>query len=168
MVIAVPTSARPDANSSDVFKGSSWILHERARKHHWSGIGSLSIKCFFSGRAQYKVGCGHHAVDDSSYLVLNEGQRYEIEIDSRQPVESFCLFFAPGLVTEVQRSLSCRPEVLLDNPEAEQVRPVRFFEKNYTHDDVLSPAIQGLRSTHTNEEGGKIAERFHWIVERLL
>jgi AraC family transcriptional regulator len=168
MVIAVPTSARPGENSSDPFKASSWILHERARQHYWTGIGSLSIKCFFSGRAQYKVGCGHHAVDESSYLVLNEGQHYEIEIDSRQPVESFCLFFARGLVAEVQRSLSCRPEVLLDNPETEKVRPVRFFEKNYSHDDVLSPAIRRLRETYTSEEGGKIAEQFHWIVERLL
>src|SRR4051794_4831143 len=130
MVVAVPTSARPAAKGADVLNGSSWILHERARKHYWSGIGPLSIKCFFSGRAQYKVGCGFHAVDESSYLGLNEGQRYKLEIAGREPVESFCLFFGPGLVGEVLRNLSSRSQQMLDDPESRPEKPVRFFERN--------------------------------------
>ena len=110
--------------------GQSWILHERAQQHYWKGKGQLSIKTFLGGRAQYKVGCAYHAVDDSSYLVLNEGQEYEIEINSRHAVESFCLFLAPGLADEVQQSLAARPERLLDNAGCEDAGPVRFFEKN--------------------------------------
>jgi hypothetical protein len=53
---------------------------------------------------------GHHAVDESSYLVLNHGQTYSINIESRQPVESFCLFFAEGFAEDVQRTLSRPPE----------------------------------------------------------
>src|SRR4051812_47558752 len=168
MVVAVPTSARPAAKGSDALTASSWILHERARKHYWSGIGALSIKCFFSGRAQYKVGCGYHAVDQSSYLVLNEGQRYEIEIDSRQPVESFCLFFAPEFASDVQRSLSTRAQRLLDDPERQSGTPVRFFEKNYAHDELLSPSIWRLRRSYAKQERGALAEQFHRIIERLL
>src|SRR4051812_29989418 len=148
MVVAVPTSARPAAKGSDALSASSWILHERARKHYWSGIGALSIKCFFSGRAHYKVGCGHHSVDEFSYLVLNEGQRYEIEIDAREPVESFCLFFGPGLVGEVQRDLSSPSRQILDDPEFRPEQPVRFFERNYVHDGVLSPVIRRLRQIY--------------------
>jgi AraC family transcriptional regulator len=168
MVVAVPTAAKSGVKDAAAFGGSSWILHERARRHHWNGVGSLSIKSFFSGRAQYKVGCGYHAVDQSSYLVLNEGQRYEIEIDSRQPVESFCLFFAPEFASDVQRSLSTRAQRLLDDPERQSGTPVRFFEKNYAHDELLSPSIWRLRRSYAKQERGALAEQFHGILERLL
>src|SRR5258705_3390378 len=82
-----------------------WILHARAKEYHWEGSGLLSIKTFFGGRAHYRVGPAHHAVDDASYLVLNQGQNYAIDIESRQPVESFCLFFDAGLVYDVQRAI---------------------------------------------------------------
>ncbi|MBA3357135.1 MAG: helix-turn-helix transcriptional regulator [Pyrinomonadaceae bacterium] len=51
------------------------ILHERGFKHRWQGVGPLSIKCFFRGQAFYDIEVGRYAVDDSSHLVLNEGQR---------------------------------------------------------------------------------------------
>jgi|ERR1043166_6779725 AraC-like DNA-binding protein len=148
--------------------GQSWILHERAREHYWKGKGQLSIKTFFGGRTQYRVGCGCHVVDDSSYLVLNEGQDYEIEINSRPAVESFCLFLAPGLAEEVQQSLAARAERLLDHAGCDEAKPVRFFEKNYRHDAVLSPALCRLRKTFATQERGLLAEEIHGIVERLL
>jgi hypothetical protein len=85
-------------------------------------VGQLSIKSFFGGRAHYRVGRAYHAVDASSYLILNEGQTYAIEIQSREPVESFCLFFAPGFVEETRRSLSCKTLSLLDEPASETER----------------------------------------------
>ena len=128
----------------------------------------MSIKTFFGGRAQYKVGNGCHAVDEASYLVLNEGQTYAIDIESRQPVESFCLFFAPGFVEEVRRSLLAGPGRLLDQPEGAETVPVRFFEKNYAHDDVLSPALLRLRAGCRGRDTGWIEDQLHDIAERLL
>jgi len=145
-----------------------WILHDRARRYYWRGTGTLSIKAFFGGRAHYQVGCGHHAVDESSYLVLNEGQTYAISIESRQPVESFCLFFAPGFAAEVQRSLSVKEERLLDEPKAGTATPIRFFEKNYAHDRLLSPALLRLRDRCATQEKGRLLEELHEIAERLL
>jgi len=114
------------------------------------------------------VGCGHHAVDERSYLVLNEGQSYSIDIESRQPVESFCVFFAPGFVEEVQRNLSLKPERLVDEPAGRDGPPVRFFEKNYPHDRTLSPALRRLRRAYATEESGERMEALHDIAERLL
>jgi AraC family transcriptional regulator len=160
MTISVPTGASPGRGC--------WILHERARDYYWQGAGQLSIKTFAGGRAHYQVGCGRHAVDEASYLVLNEGQTYSIDIESRQPVESFCLFFAPGFIEEVQQSLSLKPGRLLDQPVGMRGAPVRFFEKNYLHDRVLSPALRSLRMGHAQQESGALAETFHDIAERLL
>src|SRR5258708_21063411 len=126
--------------------GHCYILQETAREHHWHGMGLLSIKAFAGGRAHYDVGCGHYAVDDASYLVLNEGQPYTINIESARPVVSFCLFFACGFVEEVQRSLALPTEQLLDSPGGGGGAPVKFFEKNYPHDQVISPALFRLRA----------------------
>ncbi len=107
-------------------------------------------------------------MDDSSYLVLNEGQNYEINIESRQPVESFCIFFAPGFAEDVQRGLSEKAENLLDEPHSTVIAPIRFFERNYTHDLILSPALFRLRRNYKSHENGWLVEQLHSVVERLL
>jgi len=145
-----------------------WVLHARAREYHWQGSGQLSIKTFFGGRAHYRVGAGHHAVDESSYLVLNDGQSYAITIESPQPVESFSLFFDAGFAEDVQRTLSQKPEDILDEPDSNRIAPIRFFERNYSHDRILSPALFRLRTDYRNRERGWLVERLHLIVERLL
>jgi AraC family transcriptional regulator len=162
-------SKQPVAKESNRIKpGDCWILHAQAREYHWEGSGQLSIKTFLGGRAQYRVGSSHHAVDESSYLVLNHGQTYSINIESRQPVESFCLFFADGFAEDVQRTLSQRPEDLLDEPDGNEIAPIHFFEKNYAHDQILSPVLFRLRSEYQNRERGWLVEQLHTVVERLL
>lgn len=99
------------------FDPSNHILHARSRRHYWAGAGPLSVKSFAGGKAYYRVSRGHYAVDERSYLLLNHGQHYEIEVDSETPVESFCLFFRQGFAEEVYRSLIAGSERLLDDPE---------------------------------------------------
>ncbi len=149
--------------------GGTFILHETARRHFWRGAGPLSIKCFFGGRALYEVGAGRHAVDDRSYLVLNHGQEYAVTIDSPEPLESFCLFFEDGFAERVRLSLTSPAEALLDDP-GRRGAPLRFFEKTYRHDDVVSPLLLRLRGALASRrnEPGWLGERLHAVVERLL
>jgi len=130
----------------------------------------LSIKAFFGGRAQYDVGRGHYAVDDQTYLLLNDRQPYRIALDSARPVESFCVFFARGLAEEVQRSVTTPSERLLDSPAAADEPALRFFDGNYRHDDLLSPALLRLRSAYGRRQGEAnwLTEQLHGLVERLL
>lgn len=147
----------------------SHILHESGRRHFWQGAGALSIKSFTGGRALYDVGGGRFAVDDRSYLVLNEGQTYSITVDSRSPMESFCIFFGRGLAEEVERSLLAQPGTLLDDPSG--VSPaVRFFERTYPHDEMLSPALFRLREAlaRGRHDPAWLEERLHDLLERLL
>ncbi|MDQ2714386.1 MAG: AraC family transcriptional regulator [Chloroflexota bacterium] len=148
----------------------SYILHEKTRQYHWEGQAPLSIKAFFSGQALYSVGSGYYAVDDASYLLVNHDQPYAITIEADTAVESFCLFFEPGFAEEVYRSLSTRPDTLLDEPERLDCAPLHFFERTYRHDDLLSPALFQLRAAldHGIQEQAWLDEQAHDLMRRLL
>lgn len=148
---------------------SGSILHERARFYHWQGQHNLSIKTFWGGRAHYAVDRGTYAVDDESYLILNQDQSYAITIASDRMVESFCVFFAPHLAESIQHSLTEAAEVLLDTPGGVSA-PVRFFERTYPHDAVISPTLRHMhvRLGRGNPEPGWLDEQFHLLMEQLL
>jgi AraC-like DNA-binding protein len=147
----------------------SFILHERSRDYYWEGAGPLSIKSFYNGRALYRTGGGHAAVDDQNYLLLNAGQPYSITIEAEQPVESLCVFFAPGFAERVQRDLASPPESLLDDPAA-PAAPLAFYDRTYPHDETLSPALRALRAAlpQRGAEPGWRDEQYHRLMQRLL
>jgi AraC-like DNA-binding protein len=147
--------------------GPDWrILHAVARRHSWEGEGWLSIKTFRGGRAHYSVGAAHHAVDDDSYLILNHGRKYSIEIDLPNPLESFCVFLAPHLAADVFQTCANSHARLLDgNPNSS---PVDFFEKKYSHDNTVSPLMRRLQKSHRACERGKLEEQIHRLAFALL
>lgn len=148
----------------------SFVLHERARQYVWQGVGSLSIKAFFSGRAHYDVGHGAYAVDGERYLLLNEGQPYTISIDADQPVESFCVFFAPGLAEQVYHSLTADQDTLLANPGPSPSARVAFYERTYPHDEYVAPMLLRLRRdlALAPRDANWLDERLHTLMGRLL
>jgi AraC family transcriptional regulator len=140
------------------------ILHERARQHHWQGAGWLSIKTFRNGSAHYAINRARYDVSDDSYLVLNRGQEYRIDIEQRAPIESFCLFFAPGFIEQIlisrQNNLSEAPAPTRDT--------FQFFERTHGHDAILSPALRRLQQNWKRADPGWIEEQIHFIAEKLL
>jgi AraC-like DNA-binding protein len=147
-----------------------YILHEYAQQYYGAGAGYLSIKSFRHGAAHYTLGQRRYVVDHSTYLVLNHGQNYAIDIDSNRMVESFCLFFAPGFAEDVYRSLATSPDRLLDDPFASAENPVSFVERTYPHDTLVSPALAQLRVDYAQFalESGWLIEQFYTIIQRLL
>jgi AraC-like DNA-binding protein len=146
-------------------------LYERGyHQYHWQGEGWLSIKSFLGGTAFYNAGQGYFAVDDNHYLVLNQAQRYSINIESDTPVDSFCVFFEAGLSQDVYRSLTSSHSVLLDQPDAGRHRAINFFEKTYPNDDVLTPSLGRLKQTLTRMKPGHewMHEQLCGLMERLL
>jgi AraC family transcriptional regulator len=120
------------------------ILRGRNTDYHWSGEQPLSIKTFTQGRALYTIDGAYFAVDDASYLIVNAGQGYTIDIAAERPVTSFCLFFAPSLVSDVWHTMQSGDSCLLD--EATQpLAEIHFYERAYRHDHLASPAIMRLR-----------------------
>jgi AraC-like DNA-binding protein len=151
-------------------KSANFVLHEKARYYHWRGSGLLSIKSFYNGRAFYNIGKGAFLVDDLSYLILNHEQEYEIFIDSESEVTSFCVFFADGFAEDVGRNFLEAPESLLDNPVRQDLAPLSFFQRTYSHDLLLSPLLKHIRDTdmlHKNDPGW-LEEQFHMLMQKLL
>src|SRR5882762_1498730 len=94
------------------------ILRATARQHHVRDFpGPLSIKTVVRGSARWKTEAGEFCIDESSLLVLNRREPYSLNIDSRQPVSTLCVFFEDGLVESVRRGMVAPPEKLIDEPE---------------------------------------------------
>src|SRR6185503_15736930 len=86
------------------------------RHHGYAANPLLSIKCMFNGRAVYNAGRLRFAVDETGYLILNDGQAYEIEIDSPTRVESFVVYFPREWAVDTLRGLVTPSDKLLDAP----------------------------------------------------
>lgn len=132
--------------------------------------GPLGIKCCLNGREVYEVGSERYVVDATSYLVLNEGQRYASAMQGRKPVDSFCIWFRPSFAEQVLGGLVTPSDRLLDEPGMASRQPVQFYERVYPHDDVVSPRLDCVRRTIEAGKGnpGWLEEQFHFLLEDLL
>jgi AraC family transcriptional regulator len=131
--------------------------------------GWLSIKSASNGQELYNIDRQRLAVDDASYLILNEGQSYASEIDAGTPVESFAVFFDPSFAADVLRSLVTSSDQLLDVPQ-DFSQPVTFFQQLYGEDDCITPVLTRLRQEIADGtvSQGWLEEQFHLLLERLI
>ena len=104
----------------------------------------LSIKMALGGAERYFVDGRSVAVDDDSYLVLNDGRCYGSLIQSEREVESFSIFFRPGLLDEAMCAMTASSEHVVDNclpvPAA-----VEFPEQLCPHDTSVTPVMRFIR-----------------------
>ena len=102
----------------------------------------LSIKAAWGGREYYYVDGRRLAVDDETYVILNDGRTYASTLRASVPVISFAIFFRPGMAEEVARALISRQELLLDSPEDTLGRPPEFSEHIRPHDRQIAPVLR--------------------------
>src|SRR5207302_1126411 len=123
----------------------------------------------FGGQEGYEFEGGRYRVDDSSFLILNHGQRYTSAIDAMNTVESFCIWFRPRFAERVLASLRTPSDRLLDDPATLTGR-MTFFERIRPHDELVSPVLHRIRAAA--HEGWIheqwLDEQFHLLMERLL
>lgn len=86
--------------------------------------GPLSVKSVIEGEAIWRTARSRHRVGPGTALVINHGEPYSMEIDSRSPVETFCLFFRAGFVEDAAHVARNSTEALLNDPWG--TRPVEF------------------------------------------
>ncbi|MGD6960623.1 helix-turn-helix domain-containing protein [Fictibacillus phosphorivorans] len=147
---------------------SNYILHAKSAQFHWDGTGLLSIKTFSNGRAHYKTNRGYFAVEEGSYLLLNQGP-YTLTIEEHKDVESFCVFFQEDFANDVFRNLSDTSRQLLDNPFSNHTS-ASFFEKTYEQSQVLTQQMNLLKHM-TNQyplDSNMLDEQFHSIMTTLF
>jgi AraC-like DNA-binding protein len=124
------------------------VLHARARRHQVEGYaGPLSIKTVLAGQVAWIVNARELIVDRSSFLILSVGEKYSMNIAAQEPVETCCVFFAPGFVERVALDAMSPLEPSLDMP------------------DRVAPALPYLSVLHRDHERALIG-RVHSLAPR--
>jgi AraC family transcriptional regulator len=127
--------------------GEHFVLRARGRKHHVRDFaGPLSIKTVIDGRVGWKTGGQEVLVDECSFLVLNDGEPYSMEIDVRVPVRTCCVFFRQGFVEQVFRSMVCSDEGLLDQPEL-NTEGIPFLSRLHFRDERVMPRMMAIAAS---------------------
>ncbi|MBV8782848.1 MAG: helix-turn-helix transcriptional regulator [Gammaproteobacteria bacterium] len=122
----------------------------------------LSIKAAWGGSEDYFIDGRRVAVNDDSFIILNDGRTYASSLKSRAPVTSFAIFFRPGMAEEVQSAHALGPERLLDAPQEAERGSAEFSERLRPHDRFITPV---LRFIHRQIEAGLSDEQ--WLEEQL-
>jgi AraC family transcriptional regulator len=121
------------------------------------------------GREDYFVDNRRLAVEDDNYLVLNEGRTYGSAIVSRTPVESFTLFFRPGLLQEIYSAVRAAPNKWLEHAPAGSNR-LELSEHLRAPDEYVLPALKRIRHGVLHGATGSewLEDQFAIVAERLL
>ena len=94
------------------------VLQARARSHRVESYsGPLSIKTVLAGQVAWIIRGRELVVDRSSFLIVSEGETYSMNIAEAKPVETCCVFFAPGFVESVALDATSPVERGLDLPD---------------------------------------------------
>jgi AraC-like DNA-binding protein len=92
------------------------VLHGEARKHKVIAFaGPLSIKTVVRGAVSWIVDNREFLVDPSSFLVLGDGEKYDMDVDVPTPVETACIFFRTGFVESIAQDATTPVKASLDN-----------------------------------------------------
>jgi AraC-like DNA-binding protein len=133
--------------------------------------GCLSVKTVVSGTAVWETENRRFAVNEDSWLILNDRQRYTITIDSLRPVTTFCLFFERGFVEEIYRAQVTPASGLVDWPQPFQSDRLDFFTRIESGVDSLLLTVS--RQFQAELSSGTMSrlqwdERFMRMAETLV
>jgi AraC-like DNA-binding protein len=123
----------------------------------------LSIKAAWGGREDYFVDRRRVAVDDDSFLIMNDGRTYGSAVQSRTQITSFSIFFRPNMAPDVLHTLARTSEQLLDSPAPPRAAGLEFSEHLRPHDRTVSPVLRFIR--HHVEAG---VDDEAWYEEQLF
>ena len=132
------------------------IVGGRARRYEVANFAApLSVKAVLSGTATWTTAAGRFEIGPAGCLIVNDGEEYSMEVDSLQPVETFCVFFARGFVEEAHHSAVSGSAELLDNPAA----PALEFAERLQSDAKLRQLIEGSNAEALDETITAMAQR---------
>jgi len=109
------------------------------------------------GTVAWKSGGRELVVDRDSFLILNHGEPYSMEIETRTPVATLCVFFQSGFVESVYASLA--PGAIDPEPA-----PARFLGRLHARDSRILPRMQAIADAgNAAGDTGKL-----WLDEQYL
>jgi len=133
---------------------SNAFLRAQARRHSVDEYpGPLSIKSVTRGTVAWRASGRELVVDRDSFLVLQEGEPYSMEIDAREPVSTFCVFFAPGFVENVAGSMGSTGVDAAGSA-------LRFAQRLHSADTKVLPRMRAIAAT-------PLADRL-WVDQQFV
>lgn len=146
------------------------VLHATASRHIVNAFpGPLSIKTVIRGEVRWIVGGRGLLVEPNTFLVVNDGQHYSMNIDSDSPVETCCVFFRSGFVEEVAQDATTSLDASLDAPWRD-APPLNFLSR--LHADrmkMIVPRVQSLAERCSEEiQPSSFEEDFLTLSRSLL
>lgn len=124
-------------------------MNARSKRHRVDGFeGPLSIKTVLEGKVAWIVGGRPLVVDRSSFLVLSAGESYGMDVAESKPVETCCVFFAPGFVEHVALDSTSPLIRALDSP------------------DRIAPSLPYLSAFHADDRDRSFVRHVHTLAPR--
>jgi AraC family transcriptional regulator len=122
-----------------------------------------------SGAAFWHTEAGAQRVQPSSFLVLNRGTMYTLEMNSREPSHTFVLFFKDGFVEDVQHCLHSPSDALLDKPFGADSTASFVEAIHAAGESAVGTALERVRRVWLNE-GGAVAleDEFRRVAVELV
>ncbi len=148
---------------------NNFIVHfTDSEKEMSKHISPLSIKCSMKGKEIHRTSGGNYEVTPGQYLLINNGQKCESNIEST--TESFSVYFESGFANESLKSLVSPSEKLLNYSYLPGIQHVNFLEKLYPHNTILSPSLMRLRlaSKFNHDDENFLKEACFNLIEKLL
>jgi len=147
------------------------IVWGRARRSKFGPrTHSLSIRAAWGGEERCQFDGRTVAVDDDSFLILNNGRVCTTQIDSPHPVESFAIYFGPPLVERTYGAMTLSIEKALEQGDAVVERSAEFLESLHPHDKLVSPVLRFIRLHVLRgiEDEAWYDEQLNFLLERML
>src|SRR5262245_302461 len=164
---AKPTYLFPEGAK---FRTDNAVLHGRARRYKVTDFpGPLSIKTVVSGAVGWTVGGREYIVDNTSFLVLGAGEKYSMDFDAPQVMETACIFFQNGFVERMAQDATTPVKASLDDPER-IAPPLPYISR--LHADPGQTIIQRVQTLASRCSGdlqpSSFEEDFLMISDSLL
>jgi AraC family transcriptional regulator len=147
------------------------IIWGRARRAKFGPCAhGLSIRAAWGGEERCHFDGRTLAVDDDSFLTLNNGRVCTTQIDSARPVESFAIYFGPGLVEHAYGAMTLTLEKALERGDAVVERSAEFLESLHPHDKLVSPVLRYIRLHLLRglDDEAWYDEQLTFLLERML
>jgi AraC family transcriptional regulator len=130
---------------------------------------TLAVRWAYNGQRHFECDDGRFAIDDSCYLIFNEGRAFSSTIDSPIPVECHTVCFHLPVSQKIRRDLTTPAEKLLDDPNG-WGKSVEFFERTYPHDETVTPILHRLQRLRDSAIATHLwfEEQFHELMAGLL
>ena len=130
----------------------------------------LSIKAAWGGTERYFIDRRTVAVDDDTWLLVNDRRTYRSALKSTQPVHSFSIFFRPGHAEETLGALLAPEDRMFESRDDDTPRSPEFAERLRPHDASVSPLLRHIAAEADRGFTDELwyEEQLSFLLERLL